>query len=357
MKKGKSIYDIAVTVDVTLDTIVNNGPDEGIKVSYLRNIECRVCSSFRKSSSGIKHCKVCLDTQIENISHTATLTTPPPHIDNRGMTLYYKEHGHYSPETNSYGLLCASFNISKESGVLIEGKDIVKPLWITPFQAKIGGKIPIGGSFNGRPNIIVRPDQLSHGNRIRIKDMGGYQINDKERGHLYFAVNIKDDDQHAPSDDEIAAVKRIEELELLIENLQLNVSHLKTQNANLIDTVEESATSSEASWNAQGALKVIEDLLPSIDSLEKALENMCAPGDQAHREGVTMILDLQRKALAKHGVVPIPALGHKFNPHQHEAVAVSHDTGRAKNIVTDVLQEGYTHADRLLRPALVRVSG
>lgn len=112
----------------------------------------------------------------------------------------------------------------------------------------------------------------------------------------------------------------------------------------------------EASWHAQGVKKLTSDLLPSIDSLEKALANMKAPSDQAHREGIAMILEMQQKSLEKHDVVKIAANGRKFDPHQHEAVGMTHGSSHPKNVVTEVLMEGYTHAGRLLRPAMVKVS-
>lgn len=152
-------------------------------------------------------------------------------------------------------------------------------------------------------------------------------------------------------------MKRIDVLEDQLKISQKKISQTSCQSADPNGKFPFGKEAAEmSSERARGVKAFIEDLLPSIDSLEKALENMRAPSDQAHREGISLILDLQQKALAKYDVYKIPAKGRKFDPYQHEAVAVNSETTMPKNLVTDVLQEGYTHAGRLIRPAMVRVS-
>ncbi len=99
------------------------------------------------------------------------------------------------------------------------------------------------------------------------------------------------------------------------------------------------------------------ELFPALDSLEKAMATMTAPDEASHREGIELILDMQRQAMARHGIEVIHASGETFDPHVHEAVAVDKAARGPKNRVTDVLQTGYTHSGRLLRAALVKVSG
>jgi molecular chaperone GrpE len=61
-------------------------------------------------------------------------------------------------------------------------------------------------------------------------------------------------------------------------------------------------------------------------------------------------------ALAKHGVRPIPAVGHPFDPNIHEAIQQVESADLPPNQVLSELVHGYTLNDRLLRPALVIVS-
>jgi molecular chaperone GrpE len=50
-------------------------------------------------------------------------------------------------------------------------------------------------------------------------------------------------------------------------------------------------------------------------------------------------------------------LGEVFDPNFHEAVGVDAEADADSDTVTDVLQRGYMHGDRVLRPAMVRVAG
>jgi molecular chaperone GrpE len=61
-------------------------------------------------------------------------------------------------------------------------------------------------------------------------------------------------------------------------------------------------------------------------------------------------------ALAKHGIRRIDALGQPFDPDRHEAVYQVTDPEYPAGTVAEVLQPGYLHHDRLLRPAMVGVA-
>lgn len=372
--------DIVLRVDVPLEKAIIDGPEKGLEVTYLRDIQCRTCAYYEKLSVMVKHCKACHNSKVESVRETQWLKTPPPHFDNHGMTIRYKGLGHYSAETGDTGRLIVTFNLVKDHDVVIEGSDIVNQLWVTPFQAKVGGDIPLKGVTMGMESAPLTPQHLRRGLRLRKGGKGGYRLNSKERGDLYFVVNIMGDDQHSPSSTEAKAVTRIEELEvelaraqrtieeretqadIRVQELEGELAHaermlkeLKAQNVALEGDIMPKGATEEA-WHAQGVKKLTGDLLPSIDSLEKALANMNAPSDQAHREGIAMILALQQKALAKHAIVKIDAKHQKFDPHQHEAVGMTDGSRHPKNVVTEVLMEGYSHAGRLLRPAMVKVS-
>ncbi|HEX9443305.1 MAG TPA: nucleotide exchange factor GrpE, partial [Candidatus Binatia bacterium] len=58
----------------------------------------------------------------------------------------------------------------------------------------------------------------------------------------------------------------------------------------------------------------------------------------------------------RHGVNPIAALGERFDPAKHEAVAQLESREHDPNTVVEEHQKGYYLADRLLRPAQVVVS-
>ncbi|WP_114663035.1 nucleotide exchange factor GrpE [Polynucleobacter necessarius] len=98
-----------------------------------------------------------------------------------------------------------------------------------------------------------------------------------------------------------------------------------------------------------------EHLVPVTDSLYAAL-NTDAGDAKAFKEGLEITLKQLLSAFEKGRMTEInPAVGDKFDPHHHQAIA-SVSSEREPNTVVSVLQRGYTVADRVLRPALVTVS-
>lgn len=99
-----------------------------------------------------------------------------------------------------------------------------------------------------------------------------------------------------------------------------------------------------------------ESMLPALDSLEAGLTITDATLEQI-REGAQATLRQLTSALERNKVMQInPAVGAKFDPHQHQAISVAPSEQEA-NTVVSVLQKGYLIADRVLRPALVVVAG
>jgi molecular chaperone GrpE len=98
-----------------------------------------------------------------------------------------------------------------------------------------------------------------------------------------------------------------------------------------------------------------EHLVPVTDSLYAALGT--DTGDaKAFKEGLEITLKQLLTAFDKGRMTEInPAVGDKFDPHHHQAIA-SVPSEQEANTVVAVLQRGYTVADRVLRPALVTVS-
>ena len=95
-----------------------------------------------------------------------------------------------------------------------------------------------------------------------------------------------------------------------------------------------------------------EAMVPVKDSLEMALK-VETPTVESLREGVEMTLKQLSSAFERNKLLEImPAVGDKLDPMKHQAVAVVPAEQEA-NTVVNVLQKGYTIADRLLRPAIV----
>jgi molecular chaperone GrpE len=95
-----------------------------------------------------------------------------------------------------------------------------------------------------------------------------------------------------------------------------------------------------------------EAMLPVRDSLEMALK-VDTPSVESLKEGVEMTLKQLTSAFERNRLLEVmPAPGDKLDPMKHQAVAMVPAEQEA-NTVVNVLQKGYTIADRLLRPAIV----
>jgi len=98
-----------------------------------------------------------------------------------------------------------------------------------------------------------------------------------------------------------------------------------------------------------------EDLLPVKDALEKALATPSQTVESI-KAGAELTLKALQSAFARASVKDVePAVGDKFDPHRHEAVAMAPSPQPANTIVT-VYEKGYLLNDRILRPAKVVVS-
>ncbi len=102
--------------------------------------------------------------------------------------------------------------------------------------------------------------------------------------------------------------------------------------------------------------ETMRDLLGVIDNLERALSHASSAGSEDFRAGVDMIARQLSEVVRKYGVTEIPALGTPFDPQFHEAVMRGDSADVPPGTVIEVFQKGYVLNDRLLRPAMVKVS-
>ncbi|QDP40658.1 nucleotide exchange factor GrpE [Radiobacillus deserti] len=102
---------------------------------------------------------------------------------------------------------------------------------------------------------------------------------------------------------------------------------------------------------------LITELLPVVDNFERALA--VQGGEQATDgfvDGIKMVYKQFTDALEKEGVEEIAAEGQSFDPHLHQAVMQVEDEQYEANTVVEVLQKGYTLKDKVIRPAMVKVT-
>ncbi|SFU93741.1 nucleotide exchange factor GrpE [Alicyclobacillus macrosporangiidus] len=110
----------------------------------------------------------------------------------------------------------------------------------------------------------------------------------------------------------------------------------------------------ELQWFANKQL--LAELLPVVDNFERALAAAGAEASEL-RTGVEMVHRQLLGILEKFGVTPVPSVGEKFDPAVHEAVMQEPaGDGAEPGVVVQELQRGYMLRDKVLRPAMVKVT-
>jgi molecular chaperone GrpE len=99
---------------------------------------------------------------------------------------------------------------------------------------------------------------------------------------------------------------------------------------------------------------ILKKVLPALDDLERALQNR--PADDAWANGIELIARKLHSILDAEGVKKIEAAGAAFDPKFHEAISHEPHEDFESGHVIEVVQNGYTLGERVIRPALVRVA-
>ena len=145
--------------------------------------------------------------------------------------------------------------------------------------------------------------------------------------------------------------KRAEELEAKLKDTQDKL----LRNMAEFDNYRKRTTKEKSQSFDNGVKHIVENLLPVIDNLERALAAGQSPED-SFVKGVQMTYDQFIATLEKVGVKQIDPLGETFDPHFHEAMQHVEDEALGESEVAQVFQKGYLIGDMLIRAALVKVA-
>lgn len=105
-----------------------------------------------------------------------------------------------------------------------------------------------------------------------------------------------------------------------------------------------------------GVGRLIEELLPVLDSFERALKAHDDPAYEEYRKGLELIYLKLWDTLARHGLERIAAAGKAFDPNYHQAIERVESDEHPDGTVLEVLQDGFIYHGRVIRPSIVRVS-
>ena len=106
-------------------------------------------------------------------------------------------------------------------------------------------------------------------------------------------------------------------------------------------------------------LDLIKELLPSLDNLERAITHAKSENKDFDSmiEGLEMVNKMTHEVFEKFGVSRVNTVGEVFDPNIHQAVGVVQSDSVPENHVVEECLGGYLLHDRIIRPAMVRVSG
>ena len=152
----------------------------------------------------------------------------------------------------------------------------------------------------------------------------------------------KEDSLGTPSYEELTEIK--DELE----------KSLLRANADLDNALKRSLIEVEKA-HKYGVEKLLVELLPVIDNLEHALNNLSEKATKEDKEGIELTLKSFESALDKFGMIPIYPVNEDFNPEKHEAVTMEKDENKKDGSIGNIFQRGWELHSRIVRPARVTV--
>jgi molecular chaperone GrpE len=153
---------------------------------------------------------------------------------------------------------------------------------------------------------------------------------------------------------EEAPEEEVDELEELRRERDELVDTLQRVKAEF-DNYRKRAARDQEGMAARAGERLVKELLPVLDDLERALEAAHAHEEAKLEEGVKLVHRQLEQILEHEGLAPVETDG-KFDPHVHEAL-LTQPSAADEGDVIEVLQKGYRLGDRVLRPARVVVAG
>ena len=152
-------------------------------------------------------------------------------------------------------------------------------------------------------------------------------------------------------DNQCKATENVQDLLAEIEGLRDKVLRAEAEMQN----VRRRADRDVENAHKFGLERLVQQILPVVDSLEKALEAKTNQDDPVI-QGVELTFKLLQDLMSKESINVIDPLGEPFDPNLHEAMSMIENSELEPNSVFAVVQKGYTLNERLVRPAMVMVT-
>jgi molecular chaperone GrpE len=164
----------------------------------------------------------------------------------------------------------------------------------------------------------------------------------------------------------------ISNLETEVSELQAKISKNETERADLVKLMQNRQSDFEnykkrvERERSDTFLNILSELanqmLPVLDNMNRALDSVSNLSDDREQgvqhffDGIALVNQQLNEVLAEMGVEPIAAVGEDFDPHFHEAVAAEETDEFPPHKVTAEFLRGYRIGNKVVRPAMVKVS-
>ncbi len=163
--------------------------------------------------------------------------------------------------------------------------------------------------------------------------------------------------KHPRDPDEIEA--SIALYEGKIAELESGLAEAKDKHLRLaadFDNYKKRARQEQLDTIQHASAELIHRVLPVLDDLQNVLEHKPKGVDESWIKGLELSVRKLEEALSTHGLEPIDAVGARFDPKLHEAIGHEESSKHPEDTVVSELRRGYRVRDRVMRPALVKVS-
>lgn len=170
------------------------------------------------------------------------------------------------------------------------------------------------------------------------------------------AVNIEEEQPQteAGAEAQDASAARIAELERQVEEHQQRALRAQAD----FDNFRRRTLKEKEELAQYASMKLVTELLPVLDNFERAIDASRGSGDfDALSKGVEMIFRQLGGVLEQEGLKRMETVGQPFNPEFHQAVMQVESDEHEEGTVVEELQKGYMLKDKVIRPAMVKVSG
>jgi molecular chaperone GrpE len=156
----------------------------------------------------------------------------------------------------------------------------------------------------------------------------------------------------AMTDDAAREEAEVKKLTAELEELKNTLVRHQADFANYRKRMEKEQTEA----TSRATARVVERLIPIVDSFEHALAAHREAEYETYRKGFELIYKQLLENMAKLGVERVEPLGKEFDPHLHQAVDREETSKQPDGTILAVFQPGYVLQGRVLRPAMVRVA-